>query len=230
MKRWAILILCAVTFIGCNQATPTPKPTLEPTPVAAAPTELPTLTPLPPPPTASVATDTPAPTSTVAPTNTSTATPTRTRVPATPKPKASATNTAVALKYAAPVLLEPGPKDTRIEGKDDLVFRWKPVADLGKNECYLINVLVINSIDQRYSPFSQIATDTCNSSLSDGRLEFKLNRPKYAPPNYGGLVVDAQKLTQTNSFTVRWSVTVVRDDGTPLSPPSPQFDFKLNSP
>ncbi len=240
MKQWhskkralaLTCILCAAALIGCSQATPTPKPTLAPTPVAAAPTEPPTVTPLPPPPTASVATDTPAPTITAAPTITPTltATVTKTRAPVTPKPKASPTDTAVALKYTAPELLEPGSKDTRIEGKDDLIFRWKPVADLGKNECYAINILVINNIDQRYSPFSQIVTSTCNSAVSGGRLEFTLNRPKYAPPNYSGLVEDASKLTPTNSFTVRWSVTVVRDDGTPLSPPSAKFEFKLASP
>ncbi len=241
MKRWRsqdramafTLVLCVAVLIGCTQPapTPTPRPTVAPTRVAAA-TEPPTMTPLPPPPTAAVATDTPAPANTAAPTDTTmpTATVTRTRAPVTPKPKASPTNTAVALKYPAPELLEPTSKDTRIEGKDDLVFRWKPVADLGKDECYSINVLVINNVDQRYSPFSQIATDTCNSSRSSARLEFVLHRPKYSPPNYANLVADAQKLTQSNTFTVRWSITVVRDDGTPLSPPSAQADFKLNSP
>jgi hypothetical protein len=104
------------------------------------------------------------------------------------------------------------------------------VADLGKNECYSINIMVINNIDQRYSPFSQIVTSSCNSAVGGGNLEFVLYRPKYAPPNYSNLVVDAQKFTQTNAFTVRWSVTAVQDDGTPLSPPSQQFQFTLNSP
>ncbi len=243
MKRWRsidralafTLILGAGTLIGCTQTapTPTPKPTVAPTLVAAA-TEPPTMTPLPPPPTASVATDTPAPTNTSAPTDTPmpTATVTRTRAPVTPKPKASPTNTAVALKYPPPDLIEPGSKDTRIEGKDALEFKWKPIADFGTDECYQVTVRIINLNDptQRYGQASYLAQNTCNSAVSSGTLKFTLYPKRLGQPDYEGLVGIASQITPSNVYQVRWWVTVVRNDGTPLSPPSAQFEFRLNSP
>jgi hypothetical protein len=236
MKRWLTLILLVVAVIGCDRFQPAPTPTPTAAPISLpTPTVAPTLTPLPPTPTLAP-TDTPAPTNTPAPTDTPTATVTRTRVrlpqTPTPTPKAAATNTTVALKYSAPQLLEPGAGDTRQAGKDDLVFKWQPVADIGVNECYLVTVRLVNLADpvQHYAQDSFLARDTCNSAVSGGNLKFTLYRPKYAPPNYGGLMFEAEKPTPTNAFSVRWWVTVVQADGTPLSPPSAQFAFTLQSP
>ncbi len=226
------LVLLAIPLVGCSQPKPSPTPTAPAAPiVVAAATSAPTATSLPPTLTPSpAATDTPAPTDTLAPTSTSTAPPTRTRVPATRTPTPLPTNTEVVIKYSAPQLIEPHAGDSRLEGKDDLVFKWKPVGDLGADECYSISVKVVNNIDQAYGTFTQILNSTCNSPVSGGVLQFTLNRPKYSAPNYRGLIEAAQKVTASNSFTVLWSVTVVLGDGTPLSPPSEQFTFALNSP
>jgi hypothetical protein len=236
MKRLVTLITLAVLVIGCDrlQPAPAPTPTAAPT-FLPTPTEAPTLTPVPPTPT-TAPTDTPAPTNTPAPTDTATATVTRTRVrlsqTPTPTTKVEATNTTVALKYNAPQLTEPGAGFSYTAGKSDLVFKWQPVADLGQNECYQVTVRIINVTDpnQRYAQESYLATDTCNSGISGGALKFTLYRPKFAPPNYGGLLLEAEQSTPSNEFRVRWWVVVVQADGTPLSPPSAQFEFTLFSP
>lgn len=237
MNRWLTLAILAMVVVGCDRFQTAPTPTTAPTAAPTSlptPTQAPTMTPLPPTPT-TAPTETPAPTDTVAPTGTATATVTRTRVrlTATPTPTAQAvvTSTTVALKYSAPELIEPHEGDSRQAPKDDLQFRWKPVADLGQNECYQVTVRFINVTDpvQTYGQESYIATDTCNSGMDVGSLKFTLNRPKYVPPNYAGLMDAAQKLTPANEFRVRWWVVVVQADGTPLSPPSQQFEFTLFS-
>jgi hypothetical protein len=236
MKRWLTLMVLAAAIVGCDRFQParTPTRTAAPTSVPA-PTETPSLTSLPP--TLTLApTDTPtltsasAPTDTPAPTNTPTATATTPRVRFTPTPEATATTVATAQKYSAPILVGPGAGDTRLDGKDDLLFKWKPVGNLGPNECYLVTVQVINITDpvQRYGQGSFLAQDTCNSAASSGNLQFTLR--KRNPPSYQGLVADASQNVPSSEYKVRWWVTVVIADGTPLSPPSAQFEFTLESP
>ena len=237
MKSWLTLILLGVAVIGCDRFQParTPTSTLTPTAVLTSvpsPTEIPSLTPLPPAPTFAP-TDTPLPTSvggataTEVPTGTPTAT--KTRVRSTLSPRATPTSTGVVLKYVAPTLIEPGAPGTRFSFNtgNDLVFKWQPVANLDQNECYLITVWMINVVDQRYSPSTQLVRDTCGSGINGGTLQFVLNRPRFGPPNYGGMMADAERLTPTNEFRVRWWLMVVLADGTPLSPPSAQFEFTL---
>lgn len=248
MNRWVMMMILAVALIGCDRLRPGPTPTA--TTNASTSRPLPTLestvTPLPPtlppPPTEAPTVTIPTEAATlVLMTETPTATATRIRIPATPRPKASVTNTAVALKYGAPELVEPGSGDTRIDGKDDLLFRWKPVANLAAHECYLVTLQVINLADplQHYAQDSFVAQDTCNSAISSGIVEFTLRKKN--PPSYSGLVTIASNLGgPSNTFKVKWWVTVVLDRGpdpqnsgkelaTPLSPPSGQFDFTLQS-
>lgn len=119
--------------------SPLPTPTLPPT---ATPTLLPpTETPVPtdtavPSPTASPegeATDTPVPTETSAPTDTA--------VPeepaATPTPAESPTP---AMKYEAPVLIEPEDGFEFIEG-NTIVLRWEPVGELAPDEQYAVRLV-----------------------------------------------------------------------------------------
>jgi hypothetical protein len=235
MTRWLTMIVLAAALVGCDRfqpaASPTPTPGLTTAATfAPAQTGVPSLTPLPPVPTMAL-TDTPAATETEAVTDTPTRTATKTPVRLKPTPKATATIAAVALKYAAPVLIEPRAGDTRLAGKDDLIFKWKPVAELGANECYLINVLLINLADplQHYVPFSSITG--CNSVLQPGTVVFTLYTQKHGQPDYNGMVAESeQKYGPSSEFAVRRSVTAALDDGTPLSAPSEQTEFTLQSP
>ncbi len=239
MKRWLTLVLfalLALVVIGCSQNKP--APTITPGPTTAAvvqtATEESSATALPPTPTeaataVSATTNTPALTATSVPTDTPAATPSRTRAPATAKPRATATNAAVALKYNAPVLLEPHAGDTRQASKDDFLFKWQPVANLGANECYQVTVQVINLADpnHQYGQDSFLAQNTCNSAISQGIMAFSLLKKN--PPSYSGLIARATQLGgPSNQFDVKWWVMVVRSDGTPLSPASEPFDFMLN--
>jgi hypothetical protein len=241
MNRWLTMIVLAVALVGCDRFQPARTPTQTSTPASlptatGAPSETPlapTLVLLP--------TDTSVPTATGAATSAATAaepatlttTPTATKAPVVIRPtsKPTTTNTVVALKYNAPVLVGPGAGDTRVDGKDDLLFIWKPAGDLGPNECYLVTVRVVNVVDplQHFVQDSFTAQDTCNSAASSGNLEFTLR--KRNPPSYQGMVAQAAQIGGPSSqFKVRWWVTVVSADGTPLSPPSAQFEFTLESP
>jgi cytoskeletal protein RodZ len=238
MSRWLLMIVLAVGLFGCDrfQTARTPTPTSAPASLPAA-TEQPSPTPLPP--TATPApTDTSVPTSASAATGTETATGTpsatgtNTPVRLRPTAKATATNTAVALEYSAPVLIEPNSKSGAIiAGQGDMVFKWNPAGDLGENECYLIEVLLINLADplQRYVPFSSITG--CHSVTQTGVMSFVLYTKRHGQPNYDGMVSQSQtQFGPTSEFDVRWWVTVVLTDRTPLSPPSERFDFTLQSP
>lgn len=244
------MVFLAVTIAGCDRFLPTktatPTPTTVPTSIPA-PTVTPSLTPLPPTPTLA---PTQAPTVVIAstatvtaePTGTPTPTATKTRAPFTPKPKATATETAIAFKYGAPVLIEPGTGDTRISGKDDLLLRWKPVADLAPHECYLVTIQVVNLADpvQHFAQDSFLAKETCNSAVSSGNSEFTLRKKN--PPSYQGLVAQASQIGGPSStFQIRWWVAVVLDNGadpqnpdreltTPLGPSSVPNEFTLQSP
>jgi cytoskeletal protein RodZ len=251
MRRWLLMAVLGAVLVGCDRFLPTRTPTPLPTPTGVstsipAATEAPSTTPLPPTPTlAPTEVSTLASAGTATSTETTTETPlptaTSTRRPFTPRPTATAASTAVALKYAAPVLLEPEEGATRTDGKDDFLFQWKPVADLGPHECYFVTVQVINLADpnQRYSQDSWIAPDSCNSAVSSGVQQFTLR--KRNPPSYAGMVADASQSTPSSKYQVRWWITVVFDQGpdpqnsgkdltTPLSPPSAMSEFSLLSP
>lgn len=242
MKHSLILLIAtAVVLIGCSGATPTPVPTPTEAPKPTA-TLLPTATPVKPtatpvPPTA---TPTPVPPTPVPPTNTPMPTATNTRVVPT-KPKATATNTALALRYRAPELVEPmGPRDSRSVG-NDLVFVWLSVGALGANECYRVDVTFVNPNNNDLAPENYVWE--CNNSTDAGaRVQppFVLYRPTYSGRNYAGQLAYAILRDNAHSLKVRWTVTVVRDDGvgpdgihhktTPLSPPSATFEFRLDNP
>ncbi len=119
--------------------SPPPTPTLPPTttPTALPPTNtplptetatpLPTDTPVPPPTDTPIPTDTPLPTDTPPPTE-----PTDTPTPAeTPTP---------AMKYEAPVLLEPEDNFAFIQG-NTIVLRWEPVDELAPDEQYAVRLV-----------------------------------------------------------------------------------------
>ncbi len=240
------MALAASILVGCSQATPPATPPVI-TATPGASTVGPALTPFPPAatnePTAAAASPTaeqsatsPA-TLTSAPVATSTATlapvvPTNTRVPFTPKPQPSATETAVVLKYPAPELLEPENGTSRQAGKDDLVFKWRPVADLGSDECYEVSFRIINTADpgQPYNQATLLAKDTCGSLLSANILQFVLYTKKHGTPSYDQMIDAVSQSVQANVYQARWWVTVVRTDETPISPPSAQFQFILTVP
>jgi hypothetical protein len=253
MRHWLSILFLAAMLVGCDRfqqartPTPTPVPAVVSTSIPV-PTEAPSLTPLPATPTFAP-TEIPALASTSAATSTEVATETaqptvtNTRLPFTPRPKATATSTAIALRYEAPELLEPGEGATRTDGKDDFLFKWKPVADLGPHECYLITVQMVNLADplQRYSEDSFVAQDSCNSPISAGNPQFTLRKKN--PPSYTGLVAEANARggTPSSQYQVIWWVTVVLDNGpdpknpgkdltTLLSPPSAKSEFTLLSP
>ena len=122
--------------------SPLPTPTLPPTATATAsptPTPLPTNTPVQPetptlqPTDTPVPTDTPLPTDTPAPTNTPTQSP--------PAATATPANTPTpAMKYEAPVLLEPEDGYAFIQG-NTIVLRWEPVGELAPDEQYAVRLI-----------------------------------------------------------------------------------------
>jgi hypothetical protein len=120
--------------------SPLPTPTLPPT---STPTALPvTNTPLPPTETATpIATDTPPPTDTPVPVDTPTSAPTNTFTPALPVETPTPTDTPTpAMKYAAPVLLEPEDRAEFIEG-NIIVLRWQSVGELAPDEQYAVRLI-----------------------------------------------------------------------------------------
>lgn len=244
MKLLYPLFIVALFLIGCA-STPTPVPTeAAPTDIPTTvpqPTQAPTNTALPPTPTRAAPTNTALP-----PTNTPipvspTATATSTALPVTrpPQPTVVLTPTAtiVALKYSAPALIEPRSGETRVNGSDDLVLRWNPVAALGSDECYLVTVRITNTVDNQYAEQSFIAENTCNDA-GTGPVTFTL-RKRAPAPDYAGLVAIASGATPSTSFRVTWQVVVVQNRGadpnkpdpgqyTPVSPVSETFEFGLN--
>lgn len=239
MKPSFILLVLALFAVGCT-SSPTAVPTLAPTEVPTAvpqPTAEPTNTPLPPTPTSAPSnTPLPPPTNTPIPLS-PTPTATRTRPPVTALPTSSPTvaPTEVVLKYGAPVLIEPTAGDTRTTS-NDLAFKWRPVAALGTDECYLVTVRITNTVDKQFGEQSFIAQDTCNDA-GNAPVKFTLSKRQSAP-DYFGLLAYANRNTPANSFIVTWNVMVVQDKGAdpnkpdstlyvPVSPPSETFTFNL---
>lgn len=237
MKLRLTLFLLALFVVSCDTsptATPTPPPTAIPTAIPQ-PTEAPTNTPLPPTPTTAPTntplppTNTPIPT-TPAPTATLTLPPV-TRQP-TPTATAVVTVTEVALKYAAPVLVEPSSGQTR-SSSSDIVFKWQPVAALGTNECYLVTVRVTNLTTSEFAEVPFIAQNTCNDAGS-APVTFVLSKRPPAPDFFGLLALAGP----AGTYKVTWNVIVVQNNGAdpnkpdpsqyiPLSPVSQTFDFEL---
>lgn len=233
---FAIVLVVVLTACGATGPAPAPTTAVQPTrtaapaPPAATATTAPANTAVPP-------TDTPAPTNTVAgptvavtTTTVVTATATRPAVVATTGPTATAQPTKVTLKYGAPELLEPKSGDTRIAGKDTFVFRWKPVAELGAGEFYQVFVAIVNPIDNT-SP-NQTWNVGCNAD-STGYCRFVLGKTPTGQ-DYLGLLAAANRLSSPNTLKVRWSVTVVLDQGggkfVPISPTSDTIEFTLQNP
>lgn len=241
MKTKILFVAIFFLIAGCA-STPTPAPTAEIPPTAIPteipkPTEAPTNTALPPTPTSAPTITPPPPTNTPLPT-TPAPTATNTRAPVTREPTALPTATEVAIKYAAPVLVEPHSGDTRMARRDDFVFVWNPVADLEAHECYLVTVQVKSQVDplqEHYGQEQYLVTDSCNSRIESGPLRFTVNRRPPAP-NYDGLMATADALAgniSSQEYLVRWFVEVVAEqDGswTPVSEQSEIGEFKLLNP
>ncbi len=245
----ALYALMLVMLIGCGSATPTRVPTPVATQAPVVITVIVTATPPP-------LTATPDPTSvanlTAAATQSATmptrpsaqATqpavariPTNTRRPATAAPATTGapipTATTFIQKYAAVRLIGPnfveaqgGRKDERHFPNDALQFEWYSSGGLGDGECYMVNV-AMNPGQGDY--FLQCnAAETLKPVAQTVR--FTLNQPNRAGPTYVSLLPNP-----AGDTTVRWYVTIVRDDGvaadgvhrkfTPLSPPSETFAF-----
>lgn len=240
MKTKLLLVTMVLFIAGCA-STPTPAPTVPaPTTVPTEipkPTQEPTNTPLPPTPTAAPTITPLPPTSTPLPT-TPAPTATNTRVPVTREPTVQPTATEIALKYNAPLLVEPHSGDTRDARRDDFNFVWNPVADLQANECYLLTLQIKNQVDPQQAHYGEekyLVQDSCNSSAQNGPLRFTVNRRAPAP-NYDGLIATADALAgniSSQEYLVRWTVqAVLQQDGNlvPLSPPSEPAEFRLLNP
>ena len=235
------LILVAILFLiaGCA-STPTPVPTVTaPTTIPTEipqPTQAPTNTALPPTPTTAPTMTPLPPTNTPLPT-TPAPTATNTRVPVTRQPTALPTATAIALKFDAPVLLEPHQGDTRVLKRDAFVFKWEPVGDLAENECYQLTLRVVHLADpnRNYAEQKYLVESSCNSAVGSGTVEFTVNGRAPAP-NYDGLVDEANGKAggiDSQEYLVQWNVqAVLNQDGDliPLSPPSATGEFTLQSP
>lgn len=150
---------------------------------------------------------------------------------------ATVTPTVAALKFPAPVLVEPAAGDSLTAGKDDMIFRWAPVGPLGANECYLVTVRITNLTDNEYGEQSFIASPSCNDAGQTDPLSFTISRRAPAP-DYAGLLAIASAKTASGAFRVKWNVTVIQNNGAdpnkpdpaqyiPLSPSSAPLEFEL---
>ncbi len=242
---FALAAITALVIAGCGAATPTRLlPTQPPqiitviiteTPLPAIATSAaPSITPLP---TVNVTTTVQAAVTEAKPT---VAGATKPAVVATKKPTAppatTATNTPAPLTLAAPVLIGPnfnpeqGRKDERHSPSDSLVFEWQSINPLSAGVCYQVRV--------DFTPGAGDAFLQCDPNETQKAqaltVRFTLNQPSRAGPSYGSLLPNP-----SNDLTVKWFVSVVRDDGvgpdgvhhktTPLSPKSDTFQFPLKN-
>lgn len=134
-----------------EEAATIPAPVFAPTVSSPLPTPTlpPTLTPTPPPPTNTpppTETATPVPTETTAPAPTNTPapaptdTPTQTPTPTPSEPPTPTPTPTPAMKYGAPVLLEPEDGFAFIPG-NTITLRWQPVPDLAPDEQYAVRLI-----------------------------------------------------------------------------------------
>lgn len=237
---FTISLIVSVTIVGCGSATPAPVlPTQSPVQITVI------VTATPPPPTETSAAPSITPLPTVGPTEAAQAqTPTKTVVAGTPRPTATRrpptppaatiTPSPVPLTLPAPVLIGPnfnpdqGRKDERHSPSDALVFEWQSINPLGPGVCYQIRVDFAPGAGDTFLQCESNETQKAQAQT----VKFVLNQPGRGGPSYGGLLPNPP-----NDLTVKWYVTVVRDDGigpdgvhhktTPLSPKSDTYQFLL---
>ncbi len=218
-------LLIALSVAGCgSSATPTPAPTVAPQvitvvvtatpPLATETSAAPTITPLP----TVNATETQAAETLAKPTTApATAKPAVTKKPA--PPVATATATTPPLTLPAPALIGPnfnpdqGQKDERHFPADDLIFEWRSIGPLSANVCYMIRV--------DFSPGAGDSFLQCDPTWTQKAqaqtVQFILYRPNRTGPTYGGLLPNPP-----GDLTVKWSVTVVADQGQGTGPVDPR--------
>lgn len=241
---FGIALVLLVTIVGCGTAaTPTRAPTVAPQVITVV------VTATPPPATETPAAPiiTPLPTVVVSQTLVTatlakpTSEPVATKPAATKKPApppASATPSPIPLTLPAPVLIGPdfnpdqGHKDERHFPADALIFEWQSIGPLGANVCYMIRVDFVPGAGDSFLQCDSQWTQKAQAQT----VQFILYQPNRTGPTYGGLLPNPP-----GDLTVKWSVTVVAEqgqgngpvdprDGTrhkvvPLSPKSDTFQF-----
>lgn len=254
-KKWfllALVAMMAISLIGCGTA-PTPTPAATPPPQVVTVV----ITPTPPPPTATLAQPAITPLPTVALTTTvPTATPTTvvvkaTNTPGAPKPAATktptkaaavatATETALSMKFGAPLPMMPLWQPPWNEGQKDevkfpgsaMVYRWKPVGGLNGDECYLLTATseAVNNptLPTRTDTFVVGCGDSTPVDVQNG-FTFTLYQPGRGGPSYSSLMMDSSEMW------VYWTVTIVKNLGScvdqyhcktaPISPASYRGKF-----
>jgi hypothetical protein len=230
MKKRLVLLfgvglLILLSIVGCgSSATPTPAPTVAPQvitvvvtatlPPATETSAAPTITPLP----TVNTTETQAAATLAKPTTAPvTAKPAATKKPA--PPPATATPTPLPLTLPAPVLIGPnfnpdqGQKDERHFPADDLIFEWQSIGPLSANVCYMIRVDFAPGAGDSFLQCDPTWTQKAQAQT----VQFILYRPNRAGPTYGGLLPNPP-----GDLTVKWSVTVVADQGPGTGPVDPR--------
>jgi hypothetical protein len=238
-----ISLIVLISTAGCGTAaTPTPAPTQ----AAQVITVVVTATPPPPTATSAAPSITPLPTMNITETTQTTATPIKptsapVRATATKKPAApaaTATATPLPLTLPAPVLIGPdfnpdqGRKDERHFPSDALIFEWQSIGPLGTNVCYMIRVDFVPGAGDSFLQCDPQWTQKAPAQT----VQFILYQPNRGGPTYGGLLPNPP-----SDLMVKWSVTVVADQGqgtgpvdprtgirhkvAPLSPKSDTFEF-----
>ena len=79
-----------------------------------------------------------------------------------------------------------------------MLLRWQPVAALGSDECYLVSLRLVNTVDNQEAAKSLIAQDTCNSA-GDAPVSFTVSK-KSPAPDFEGLLPNATAKTPVNYF------------------------------
>jgi hypothetical protein len=249
---FAMLFIVLLTVVSCGSAaTPTPSATQTPyqitvivtatPPPATATSAAPSITPLP---TIGANVTPPTVAPTAKPTNTAgAAKPTATKAPVVPAK--TATPTSPPLTLPAPVLIRPnfnpdvGQKDER-HSSESLTFEWQSIAPLAQNVCYMIRIdfIPMNEQPGGGDAFLQCEPQWTQKPQSQ-TVQFTLYKPGFSGQNYSGLLPNPP-----TDLWVKWSVTVVIDQGAgtgpqdpsgtrhkvvPLSPKSDTFQFPLKS-
>jgi hypothetical protein len=224
MKR--LLMLAVLLLITACSSQPTPTPT--PSPDNVAPTNpIATLVPIP--------TLLPTITVPVATRIAETLAPTTAPTSAGPKP------TRAAVRFPAPVPLEPK-APTLFKDGNDIKFRYGAIGKLEPTQCYLLHVeLAVPNLAKGNRGDDFLDTANCGNQGPTGQvLEFVLYRGKFTnSPNYGTILAQVIALApEAKSLNMTWIVRVVQNNGraadgvhyntAALSPDSPitQFEFQ----